>query len=338
LKFCVLGAGFWAQYQVAAWKQLGIAECVGIYDPDAIRASRFGVATFDDPTKMLAECKPDFVDILTGPGDHAESIRLSIPHTKKIICQKPLADNFELSRTLERECREAGVDLYVHENWRFQKPLQTVARLIQGKRIGSKIFRARFEFNNSFPVFANQPDLQNLDRLIMADLGIHLFDTARYLFGEAKWVFANTTRTDPLLNGENMATVMMEFEKCQTVIFEMAFSAPLKTEAFPQTFLRVEGENGSIELGKDYQISITSTTENVAMRARPVAYPWIDPAYEVVHSSIVDCNAALFQDMFHGVPSGLSASQNLQTLELLEAAYTSAQTNSVVPIARVLVS
>jgi D-apiose dehydrogenase len=332
LKFCVLGAGFWAQYQVAAWRQLNLAELVGIYDPDPIKASRFGVPAFDDPEQMLAECQPDFVDIITPPGVHGESIRMSLKHTKKIICQKPLAENLAEAEALAAESEAAGVSLFVHENWRFQKPLQTIGKLIQGKRIGNQIHRARFEFNCSFPVFANQPGLKNLERMMMADLGVHLFDTARSMFGEPKWVFARKQRINPLINGENMATVVAEFQRCPTVIFEMAYAAPIRDEAFPQTYLRVEGETGSLELRKDFAIHITSESETLNLRAKPTLYPWIDPAYDVVHSSIVDCNRALFMDMTEETPSGLRANDNLKTLRFLEAAYLSCERNEVVTI------
>jgi predicted dehydrogenase len=332
VKFCIIGGGFWAKFQLAAWKQLGIVECVGVYDPDPIRRESLGVPGFDDVERMLAETKPDFVDIISPPSAHLENIRQSIPFCKNIICQKPLAEKIDDAELIVQECEAKEVRLFVHENWRYQKPIQSVARLLQGRRIGNQIFRTRIEFNNSFPVFANQPGLKNLERFILADLGIHLFDAARSLFGEAKWVFATTTRTDPLISGENLATVVMEFEKCKIVEFEMAYAAPLKTEAFPQTFIRVEGESGSIELGKDYEITITTNEGSQSLRSRPTQYSWMDPAYEVVHSSIADCNRAIYNDITEQINCGLRAGDNLKTLQLVEAAYQSAKTNQVVPI------
>ena len=33
-KFAMLGAGFWASYQLAAWGEVPGARCVGVCDPD----------------------------------------------------------------------------------------------------------------------------------------------------------------------------------------------------------------------------------------------------------------------------------------------------------------
>ena len=47
------------------------------------------------------------------------------------------------------------------------------------------MFRARVTYSNSFPVFDNQPFLKELEQFILTDIGTHILDTARMLFGEA---------------------------------------------------------------------------------------------------------------------------------------------------------
>ena len=38
LRFAVFGAGFWARYQLGAWRELAGAECVAIYNRTRVKA------------------------------------------------------------------------------------------------------------------------------------------------------------------------------------------------------------------------------------------------------------------------------------------------------------
>ena len=53
-------------------------------------------------------------------------------------------------------CRQAGVSLFVHENWRWQPPLRQFQRVLAEGAIGAP-FRARIEMISGFPVFDNSP-------------------------------------------------------------------------------------------------------------------------------------------------------------------------------------
>jgi predicted dehydrogenase len=41
LRFAVFGAGFWANFQVAGWYELGGVECVAVCDPTRAKAEAF---------------------------------------------------------------------------------------------------------------------------------------------------------------------------------------------------------------------------------------------------------------------------------------------------------
>ena len=75
LRFAILGAGFWTRFQLAAWREVGGVECIGIYNRSVHRAealaNEFGIpAVYDDAEKLLVELKPDFVDNITEIGGH----------------------------------------------------------------------------------------------------------------------------------------------------------------------------------------------------------------------------------------------------------------------------
>ena len=62
----------------------------------------------------------------------------------------------------------------------------------------------------------------------------------------------------------------------------------------------------------------TTTAEGtLAQRHAPPRYEWADPAYDVVHSSIVACNRDLLYALRTGDPAETSGEDNLKTMELV---------------------
>jgi hypothetical protein len=110
-----------------------------------------------------------------------------------------------------------------------------------------------------------------------------------------------------------------------TVLCEMAYAGtPLEHERFPETTIFVEGDRGSVELGPDYWVRVTTDAGTHARRYPPPRYAWADPAYDVVHASIVPCNANLLAALRGTGQAETTAQDNLETMRLVFAAYESA--------------
>jgi len=334
LRFAVLGCGFWAQYQIAGWREVGGVELVALYNRTRSRAEalaeRFRVpAVYDDAEALLKNEQLDFVDIITDVDTHSRFVHLAAEHKLPVICQKPMAPDLQTAEEMVRVCREAGVPFMIHENWRWQHPIRQLKRAVLDSGIG-KPFRGHILYANSFPVFDNQPFLKELDRFILTDIGSHILDTARFLFGDARRLYCQTSRVNPEIQGEDVATVMMEMGDGLTVTCEMSYASHLEDERFPETYVRVECQNGSVELGPDFWIRVTKGRETVAARHVPPRYPWADPAYDVVHSSIVPCNADLLRSLRTGQSAETCGDDNLKTMRLVFGAYDSAASGQAV--------
>ena len=63
---------------------------------------------------------------------------------------------------------------------------------------------------------------------------------------------------------------------------------------------------------------------------RVVAKAWADPAYDLVHASIVPCLADLLRDLRDGLPAETRGEDNINTVRLVFAAYESARTGQAV--------
>ncbi len=335
LRSAIIGTGFWSRYQLAAWREVAGARCVALCNRTRAKAellaAEFGVpAVFEDVEKMLREVRPDFLDVITDVETHAQFVRLAAAHGVAVICQKPMAPDLATAREMVAVCERAGVPFFIHENWRWQHPFRELKRVLESGAIG-RVFRARVEFANSFPVFDNQPFLRDLEQFILTDIGSHILDTARFLFGEASRLYCQTERVHDDIRGEDVATVMMEMGGA-TVTCNMSYASRVEHDRFPETFVFVEGSAGSVELAPDHSLRVTTASGTTACRVPPPHFAWADPRYALVHSSIVACHADLLRALQTGGLAETHAADNLRTLELVFAAYDSARERRVVEL------
>lgn len=338
LLFAVIGAGFWARYQLAAWKELPGARCVALCDLDQSKAQSLAASlgvprVYQDADEMVRRERLDFLDIITDVDTHGRFVQLAAAHRIPVICQKPLASSLEEARKLASICKEAEVSLSVHENWRWQAPIRVLKSVLDSGVIGP-VFRARIDYCNSYPVFDNQPFLKNLKQFILVDMGTHILDAARFLFGDADRLYCQLHRVHSEIKGEDAATVVMRMRSDATVTCNLSYASRMEQDRFPETFVLVEGENGSVELAPDFWVRVTTSNGTESRRHPPPFFAWADPRYALVQSSIVACHVNLLRGLRTGVPAETTAEDNLKTLELVFASYASAASGHAVNLKR----
>ena len=337
LRFAAFGAGFWTRFQLNGWREIPGAQCVAIFNRTRTKAEEYArefniPAVYHDAEELLQEEKMDFVDIATNPETHEELSLLVLRHRLPVICQKPLAPTFAAAERMKQSFESEGVPLLVNENWRWQTPIRKVKFLLESEPIG-RPFRARIDMISGFPVFKNQPFLKDLPQFILTDLGAHILDVSRFLFGEVRSVYCKTAKVHAEIAGEDVATVVLEMNNGATVVVAMAYAENyLEDECFPQTRIFVEGALGSLELKPGYRIHVTTQAGTTELLVPPAHFPWADPAYDVVHSSIVPCQANLLHALMGKETAGTTASDNLKSLRLVDASYESARSGLAVPL------
>lgn len=337
LRFAILGTGFWSRYQLAAWRELNGVRCIALYNRTRAKAEKLAAefeipAVYDDAEELVRREKIDFLDIITDAGTHARFVKLAASREIPVICQKPMAPTLREARALTKLCLESRVPFFVHENWRWQTPIRALKQVLVSGRIG-RVFRARVDYMNSFPVFDNQPFLKELDQFILTDIGTHVLDATRFLFGEARSLYCQTSQVHRDIRGEDVATVVLRNHEDATITCNMSYASPVEHDRFPETYVFVEGEHGSIELGPDCWIRVTHRGETRSRRHAPPFYSWADPRYALVHSSIVECNRNLLEALRTGQKPETDSADNLKTLELVFAAYDSARRGRVITFA-----
>ena len=228
-RIAVVGTGFFSQFHLEGWGGLPSVEVVGVCDLDTDKArtlaQRFGVSrVFGDLPTMLAETSPDLVDIITPPAAQAALLAQLYGRGLPVICQKPLGMTYAQAKEFTHTAQQHGMDLIVHENFRFMPWYREMRRLVEAGHFGDLhgvSFRLRTGDGQGPNAYLDrQPYFQTMSRLLVAETAIHFIDTFRYLMGEVIAVSAHLRRLNPSIRAEDAALLTFEFENGSTGMFD----------------------------------------------------------------------------------------------------------------------
>jgi predicted dehydrogenase len=335
----LIGCGFFSFNHLHGWRDIEGASIVALCDRDparlALAGDQFGIARrYADAAQMLADEKLDFVDVATTVASHRPLVELAARHGVAAICQKPFALSMADARAMVQACGAAGVPLMVHENFRWQSPIQALHARIDSGAIG-KPFWGRVSFRSAYDVFSGQPYLAKGERFIIEDLGIHILDIARFLFGDVARLTARIARVNPAIRGEDVATMLLDHQSGLSSIVDCSYATRLAVEPFPETLVEIDGAEGSIRLSQGYGMQVTgkhgSEMHDVSPRLLPwAARPWhnIQESVQAIQQHWVDC-------LREGRDPETSGRDNLKTLALVEAAYLSASTGQTIEMSAI---
>jgi len=337
LRFAVLGTGYWSHLQIPAWFEVKGAKLVSLYNRTVSKAKKvaekFDIEkVYGDAEEMLQKEKLDFIDIITELPAHARFVLLAAKYRVPVICQKPMAYDFKTCQKMVMACKNAEIPFFIHENFRWQPRIRKVKEILDSGVIG-KPFRANIQLPNYASDnygLEDQPFLKTYEHFALFDMGSHLFDLARFFFGEANSLYCQTYRTVDYIGGEDvvsslirMGDVMVHCEicdKCNTIIF-------------------CEGKNGSLELDVSNELHIISEGKvtTIDCNVPPSKYPLISSKDEQLHGSnvihsIIACNSHMLNSLKSGVPAETSGEDNLKTMSLVFSGIISANEDKVVKL------
>lgn len=337
LKGALIGCGFFAQNQMHAWQMIEGVQIVALCDMDQDRRDRtardFGVArTYADAVQMMATEDLDFVDIATTVGSHRMLVQAAADAGLHVICQKPFAETMEDARAMVAAVEGAGRTLMVHENFRWQSAIRAAIAALKGGAIGTPFF-GRVSFRSGYDVFSGQPYLATDPRFIIQDLGIHILDISRALFGDVARISASTTRINPAIKGEDVATMMLDHEGGVTSVVDCSYATRRTPETFPQTLLEIDGDQGTLRLDAGYRLVIQNAAGEDIRDVAPPLLPWAERPWHNIQESVHLIQTHFIDCLRAGGQPETSGHDNLKTLALVEAAYASARDGSRVDMA-----
>jgi len=331
LKGAVIGCGFFSRHHQEAWRRIESARIVAACDGRLERAQTAAERAYPSAEEMFEAEDLDFVDIVTRSETHLDLILSAARRGLAIICQKPMAPDWETACRMVEVAEGHGVRLMIHDNWRWQPWYRAARDIIARGDIGAPLsygFRCRWKDGGGDEPYPKQSYFRSLRRFIIDEALVHHIDTARFLFGDIASVYAETRRINPRIQGEDHAIltlrhvnpVMGWIDGHSFLAFEDA--GPGMDEA---TF---EGESGSIRVTAAGEI--WSGSHKI----------WTDDFSKGYHGDSVYAALHHFADCLEsGEPFEVEAGEYLEkTFSVVEAAYASAASKQRVDIAGFLTS
>jgi D-apiose dehydrogenase len=335
LKGAAMGAGYFSGFQYEAWTRIPEVDMAAIYNRTESKArakmAEYGIPTYyGDWREMIDAEKPDFVDVITPPETHEEMCAYAAERGVHIICQKPLAPTFEESKRIVDHARAAGVRFMVHENWRWQPWWRQIKKIQQAGTIGDfthLTFLMRMGDGWGEDAYIpRQPFFRDYPRLLVYETAVHFIDTFRYLFGEAKEVYANLRRLNPVIKGEETGQLFFKFASGGTAILDANRYNEVESETPRFTFgqLRLDAMGGHLTMDTGSNIRLKRLGEDAA-----------NVDYERQQLNFAgDCVYALQRHFVDCMLSGGEFEGNgadyLRTLRVVDAVYESAEHGEVV--------
>lgn len=285
LRGATLGTGSISLHHLLAWQAIPGVEIVALANRTRSKAvemgARFGIDEahiYADYRELLAREQIDFVDIATAPHVHREQVLAAAGHGLAVLCQKPFATSIPEAIEMMEACERAGVRCIVNENWRWRRWYRALKQMLDARVIGKPRY-ARLEHRNDSvlpqpdgtppTLITRQPYVVEMPHLMIYEMGIHFIDVMRFLFGDIRRVYAYTDRISPLVRGEDMATVLLEFDGL-TACLDLSWATYVPEEKRSVRgqvdALVVEGDQGTIEFDPQDDMLIISTPGSVEKR------------------------------------------------------------------------
>ena len=249
------------------------------------------------------------------------------------IVQKPFAPTWEDATAIVEAAKKAGVWLAVHENFRYQAPLRAIRKVIDSGAIGEPSW-ARIAFRTGFDVYRTQPYFYDEERFVIADVGVHVLDVARFLLGDVQRISCETQRRNPKVRAEDTATMLLRHESGAVSTVEVTYEARRADDAFPETLMEIEGPRGSIVVTAGCRMKLTSDGEATEHDIGAPLLSWTSHPWHVSQEGAMGACRHFLDCLQRGVPAETRGEDNLRTFALVDAAYRAAAEHRAVTPAR----
>src|SRR5260370_38254585 len=134
-----------ARAHLPGWRTRDNISVSVVHDPiserrhEAIRLIK-SVRVYDDLGLMLDGESPDFVDIASPPGYHAESVRAALDAGAHVIVEKPLCLTLRQFDELAALAAKMSRVLMCVHNWKYASAYAAARRAIESGRVGAVRF------------------------------------------------------------------------------------------------------------------------------------------------------------------------------------------------------
>jgi predicted dehydrogenase len=135
----MIGTGAISNMHARAYKNIGY-EITACTDRTAAHGQKFADATGAEfvatPELLCQHPRVDYVDVCTFPGYRLAAVELCAKHKKHVLVQKPMAVDLETAARMIAVARNAGIQLGVVSQHRFDDSVLFLKRALAAGRLG----------------------------------------------------------------------------------------------------------------------------------------------------------------------------------------------------------
>lgn len=328
IKAAVIGLGWWGQHMVrrnAGSAHIRIATAVDSNRERSAFAHEHGLRFAGSLEEALADPGIDAVILCTPHSLHTAQLRACAQARKHVFCEKPLALTRAEAERSVAACREAGVQLGIGHERRYEPAIVEVRRLLNEGVLGTVMHA---EANFSHDKLANMPkgdwrtSSKDAPAAGMTAMGIHLSDLYVSLFGPVREVFASTASRVAYPENGDVISAMLRFESGATGYFNAILVTP------HYLCLTVFGSDAWVEVRNETHPDTpgpsTLTLQHRGGRREVRQYEWVDT---------VRANVEAFAMAIEGkAPYPFTDAEKIGNIAVLEAVARSAATGQAVTI------
>ena len=278
LRFGIIGTGSIARHHIRSLRELDNCELIALASSTQERAyaasAEYGVQTYADYNKMLAEVDIDAVIICTQSGNHLDPTVASAKAGKHVLVEKPLEVSVDRAQQMITACHDASVQLACIFQNRFSPDYLILKEAVTNGDLGKLImgnafipwYRAPSYYADSSwkGTFAGDGGAAFMNQ------GVHTIDLLLDIMGPVKSVIGKTKTVLHDIEGEDLGAGLLTFTNGAMGIIQAS------TAMYPGYAERLEiyGDKGSVilEAGKILHWNIKdedNSEQQVAATAQP---------------------------------------------------------------------
>lgn len=328
----IIGAGGIVNHaHLPAYRKAGL-NVVAICDvrEDAVKATadRWNIAsTYADFRHLLERTDIHIVDIAIPNEGRTEIVKAAADAGKHVLIQKPFAHRCDDAVEMVKYCERAGVKLAVNQNARFAPVYREVKKILEQGVLGEPYLFTHEMRINQDATMANTW-FARIPHFLLVDYEIHHIDLMRYWCGVTpNRIYTSTTR----MQGQQFASDMISLIVMEFQQGARATLTSVDTTQSPDYFWRftVEGTKGSLigTIMRDYKNPrVEYFTHASGVWTRPVITgDWFPDAF---YGTMFELMSSIYE---YREPM-ISGRDNLETLQVLNAAILSSETRQVVEV------
>jgi 1,5-anhydro-D-fructose reductase (1,5-anhydro-D-mannitol-forming) len=218
----------------------------GLVTRNPANAARHGVPTWPDLETGLAHCDAGAVYIATPVFLHAPLTIAALRAGRHVLCEKPMALNYEEALSMQRVAEESGRTLGIAYYRRMYPKVARAKELIESGAIGHPVFAEATSHDWFYPVDGFRGwlvDPQRAGAGPLYDIGSHRIDLFNYLFGNPTNANGFLSTLVHPIQVEDNATVVIEYESGVRGVVDVRWHSRVPRDEF-----RIRGTEGELDL------------------------------------------------------------------------------------------